>query len=144
MSDELKQDFVYNCVREYLQDLVRVLPSSIQKKKIGATDSLIKSFGFNAIKSGSGASGTLSFDESGRMVDMGVGRRHPIGSIESVSISLLGSNKTGMAEIKSKGRAPKKWYSPVVYARLNYLENKLMHGFSDAVREELLKMRNGI
>ncbi|MBN8833739.1 MAG: hypothetical protein BGO53_09010 [Sphingobacteriales bacterium 39-19] len=140
MSD-LKKAFILQSVEEYLRLVAEALPVSLRKKKIGITDELIRSIRTQASQQGEGAVGKLFFNESGRFVDMGVGRAHPLGGVKAVTVKLLSQKKEGIALMKASGRKPKKWYSPVVYAKLNYLENRLLHGFTEEAKKELEKMK---
>jgi hypothetical protein len=72
-----------------------------------------------------------TFDDSGRFVDMGVGRGH--------SIEDKAGKAAAMDQIeKRKGRNPKKWYR-IFFARLNALEGaigiKVMEKSVEAVKE---------
>lgn len=142
MSNEIKQEFILQSMEEYLQQLQGALPASIRKKKIGQTQDLINSIRTEAAKNGQGATGKLYFNESGRMVDMGVGRKYPLGGIKLVTERLLSSNKFGFTTSNKTMRKPKKWYSPVVYAKLDWLINKLLYGFSEEAIKSIKQMQN--
>lgn len=141
MQGDLKQTFILRAVQNYLDILMVALPAALKRKKIGVTDDLLNSIRTQASKSGSGAIGKLIFDESGRMIDMGVGRGNPLGGLKAVRETLLSTRQTG-TYLKAQGRKPKKWYSPVAYGKLGILENELMYGFTEEVKNELLKMGN--
>lgn len=146
MNGDLKQTFILHVMRETMDLMNSALVASIRKNKIGASNDLVNSIRTESFTSGQGAIGRLIFDEQGRMVDMGVGRKYPLGGIQAVTETLLSSNKEGIALVKKQGRRPKKWYSKVAYGKLEFLEKKLMYGFTEEARKELLKMqtKNGI
>jgi hypothetical protein len=138
--EDLKRRFILQAMQDYLDQLEQALPVSIRKKKIGKTQDLINSIRTRAAASGEGATGRLIFAAHGRMVDMGVGRRHPLGGIKKVTLTLLSQRKTGIATARDNTRKPKKWYSPVVYAKLEFLESRLLYGFTEEAKAELQKM----
>jgi len=144
MNGDLKQTFVLQCLKEYFDGLRTALPQSMRKTKIKTPEGLASSLSTTQSTAGQGASGSLSFPEHGRFVDMGVGRGHPLGGLQAVKISLSSEKKEGIAMMKTKGRRPKKWYSPTVYGRLEYLQNKLSFGFTEQAIAALKKMENGI
>ncbi|HRH60715.1 MAG TPA: hypothetical protein PL045_09110, partial [Chitinophagaceae bacterium] len=76
------------------------------------------------------SSGTLSFKEYGRFLDMGTGRGNPLGGLKSTRIALQAQNKEGLAQIK-KQRKRKIIYSRLAYGKLNWLIGKLLYGYTD-------------
>lgn len=140
MNGDLKQTFILHVVRESMELMETAVTAAIRKHRIGKTDELVKSVTTKAYASGQGAVGQLIFHEYGRMVDMGVGRKYPLGGIKAVTEELLSSPTTGTALVNNKRRA-KKWYSKAAYGKLDYMETKLMYGFTDAIREELKNLQ---
>lgn len=141
MNGDLKQTFILKCVQDYLQSVEVALQALIRRKNIGVTDDLVNSIRSRAYQAAAGASGDLLFKEYGRMVDMGAGRGHPLGGLAATKVELKASNTKGLALIKDKVRKPKKWYSPTVYGKLTYLQNKLLYGFTQEAIDQLKQMQ---
>ncbi len=92
-----------------------IFRDSLRTKKVGDTDELYNSFRHEIKRLAQGfLEGSHSFAVRGRFVDMGAGR----GSDQSLS----NKQSYNWTEGRSKGRKPKKWYSPAFYGRLNTLE----------------------
>ena len=94
-----------------------LLPLEVKKKRIGVTQSLEGSFADRVTTRETTVIAEQVFDDSGRFVDMRVGRGAPLGS--------------------PKGRKTKKWMR-LMFARLNALEGavgiKVMEGAVNAVK----------
>lgn len=112
--------------------------AEMRRLKIGVTDEGYNSMAYKVFQTGnSGAYSNLSFNEYLRMVDMGAGRGHPIGSLSAVGVSLQASKKQGLSFVKDKTRKPKKIYAKIVYGKLPHLTGKLLYGFTDEAIAEL-------
>lgn len=142
-SGDLKQNFVLKAVQQYISECEAALIKMIARKKIGNSNDLISSIRGTARMSGNGATAELLFKEYGRYIDMGVGRSHPLGGLAQTKLALKSRQYEGNAFIKDKKRSPKKFYSPTVYGKLTYLENKLLHGYTEEtiamLKQELSK-----
>ena len=73
----------------------------------------------------------LSFREYLRYVDMGVGKGHPLGGLATMKVTLQASRREGLSLVKDTVRRPKKIYSKAAYGKLTYLQNKLLHGYTE-------------
>src|SRR5690606_39153226 len=108
------------------------------RKRIAPTSSdLAQSIDYSTYMGGKGAGGALRFLQFGRMIDMGVGRAHPLGGLRATTVALKSSNQTGAVLQKSKIRKPKKFYSKIAYGNLNFLINKISHGFTEDMIKSL-------
>lgn len=138
---DLKRTFILRAVQQYVEDCEATFELLIRRKKIGVTDELLKSFRNKARGNGEGATGELIFKEYGRMVDMGVGRGQPLGALAKTRVALQSKSQSGLVFVKDKTRRPKKFYSPVIYGKLTYLQNKLLYGYGqeaiDSLKAEL-------
>jgi hypothetical protein len=139
MNGDLKMTFILREVQRYLDACIQTSKLIIARKGIGETDELVKSFSSQARNAGTGAVGELIFKEYGRYVDMGAGRGNPIGSLAKTKVALQSKNQEGIAFIKNRSRKPKKFYSPVIYKELNYLQNRLLYGYSQETIDMLKK-----
>ena len=129
MNGDLKITFIQQSLAEYMQSVTEGMRIAANRLKIGVTDEGIASLSYNVLQSGEGAAADLSFKEYLRMVDMGVGRGHPLGGLASTRSALESLNKkTG----KKSGRKPKKFYSKTVYGKLSHLQGKLLYGYTEA------------
>jgi hypothetical protein len=131
MYGDLKLTFMHKCLRDYNEEVMRLMALTMDRKNVGITDEGKRSLAYQALQEGSGAHSTLSFKEYLRFVDMGVGRGHPLGGLKSMSIALKASNKKGKAFVKDNTIKPRKIYAKVAYGKLNYLYNKLLYGFTE-------------
>lgn len=111
-----------------------LLPIEVRKRRIGYADSLVASFRDSVKTSGMTVTADQTFDDSGRFVDMGVGRGHSLESRGATSSILEGDAGRG----KKKGRRAKKWMR-LMFARLNALEGavgiRFMETAVEAVKE---------
>ena len=142
MNGDLKQTFVLNAVQEYLKACKEAMAILILRKKSVDTGELLRSLASRAKENGGGATGELLFKEYGRMVDMGVGRGHPLGGLATTRVNLQSRNQSGKVYIKDRVRKPKKIYSIVVYGQMIYLQNKLLYGYTEAAIASLKQMNN--
>lgn len=128
MVTEKANEEVVQLLEGWLRRTEEVLHGQIKKRGIGVTDSLADSIRTEMRRLAHGyLEGDLFFDETGRFVDMGVGRGHAIGS--------RGPLESSRGSI---GRKPKKWYSKTYWGRLNDLQGaigfKLMERVVETVR----------
>lgn len=128
MIAEQANEDVARLLAGWLERTETKLREQIQKRNIGVTDELVGSIASEMRRMAEGfLEGDLVFDESGRFVDMGVGRGHALGS--------RGALESTRGAI---GRKPKPWYSRTYYGRLNDLQGaigyKLMERAIDAVK----------
>lgn len=136
----LKQNFILKCLNEFNQSAIAAARAAMVKQKVNATGEGYQSFAYKVFQSGNnGAYSNLSFNEYLRMVDMGVGRGHPLGSLASVGVELQASKKRGLAYVKDKTFKPKKIYAKIIYGKLPHLTGKLLYGFTDEAIAELKK-----
>lgn len=111
-----------------------------QRMKIGVSNEGLQSLSYQALQLGSGGTARLSFKEYLRMVDMGAGRGHPLGSLTGMKANLLTSKFDGETILtRNKIRKPKKFYSKSVYGNLTWLENQLLYGFTEETIDSLKK-----
>jgi hypothetical protein len=143
MNGDLKLTFIQKCLAEYMQSVVQAIPIAAKRAGVGVTDAGIKSLSYEAFQLGAGGSANLSFHEYLRFVDMGAGRGHPLGGLRTMAVTLQASNRTGLVQVKDKMRKPKKIYSRIAYGKLNWFENKLLHGYTEeTIRTLKLEMQN--
>lgn len=114
----------------------QLFPVEVRRKRIGQTDSLVGSFEGRVRSSGTTIYSDQVFDDSGRFVDMGVGRGHGIEDRAGKEMMRMVREDTNHGG--GKGRKPKKWYR-IFYARLNALQGavglKMMERGVDAVKQ---------
>ena len=127
MYGDLKLTFINQCLQQYMTDVVDTMRIMFRKYKIGVTDEALKSLAHEELQ----RSASLSFKEYLRMVDMGVGRAHPLGGLKAMTVALQAQNKVGKVLVKDKTRKRKPVYSKTAYGKLTWLENKLLHGYTE-------------
>lgn len=128
----LKATFVQKSLANYMEDVIATMKIAAARAKVGVTDEAIKSLAYKAFQEGAqGGHASLSFKEYLRMVDMGAGRGHPLGGLAATTINLQASNRKGLAQVKDKGRKPKKIYSKIAYGKLTHLQNQLLYGYTE-------------
>lgn len=142
MNGDLKQTFILQNVQDYLRDVKSFMEISIARKKAIDTEALLKSVVGRARANGGGATGELLFKEHGRMLDMGVGRGHPLGGLKTTTVNLQSRKQSGKVFVKDNIRKPKKIYASVAYGRLIYLQNRLLYGYTEAAIAALQNMKN--
>lgn len=111
-------------VTQWTAILIDRLKKQIEKKKIGASGELLKSFVSNIIRNSDGNPQKIEvmFNFYGRFVDMGVGNGQPLsGAARSSSV------KERVAGYKR--RRPKKWYGPTRAAEERELAKILSREF---------------
>lgn len=121
---------LYNFVKDWGDKTERALISSAKKFKVRKTGGLISSISGETSPAGGKISFELSFDMSGRFVDMGAGR--------GASISERRAARRGKF-----GRNPKKWYGPAFYSRLNPLESGIGFKVMEAATQNIKTLQNG-
>ena len=131
MKGDLKQTFILQSLRTYMESVMASMKVMAGKMKIGVTEEGLKSLSYHAIQQGEGAAASLSFKEYLRMVDMGAGRGHPLGGLKSTRLTLASEKKIGLAQVKDNVRKPKKFYSKTVYGRIGWLQNQLLYGYTE-------------
>ena len=135
--------FQLQCLQEYNESVIATMKIAAKRAGVGVTNDGIESLAYQAAKRGEGAYSNLSFKEYLRMVDMGVGRGHPLGGLTTMKVTLQASHTSGLAQVKDKVRKAKKIYSKVAYGKLTYLQNKLLHGYTEETIAMLkLQMQN--
>lgn len=131
MYGDLKLAFVQRCLDDYMRRVVEAMRREIVKRNVIDTGELLKSLSYAVYQKavGDGSAG-LSFAEWGRMIDMGVGRGHPLGGLKATR-EALGED--------SKGRKPRKFYSPIAYGKLNGLMGDLLYGYTEETKAIIKK-----
>lgn len=120
--DEKKLAFIQTELEEWGEELDAELKDQLRKFKVGVSDDLFNSITHQVRQ----AKFFLSFNESGRMRDMGAARSQKANTkIESIG----GNNKA------FKGRKAAKWYSKTAYGRLNSLISRIMYGYQEVIPE---------
>lgn len=144
MYGDLKLTFQQNVLTQYLQEVKEGMAVLIKRYGAVETEHLLQSLSYHALTEGSGATGSLSFAEYGRFLDMGVGRGNPLGGLKSTRIALQAQKKEGEALIKKK-RKRKIIYSRMAYGKLTWLQNQLLYGYTEETIAMLKKnMENKI
>ena len=139
---ELKTAFILRELSKYNEEVIKAMKAAFKKAGVGVTEEGYNSLAYKSFQSGGGAYSNLTFNEYLRFVDMGVGRGHPLGGLRAVTVELQASRTRGLAHVKDKIRRPKKIYAKVAYGKIGYLQNKLLHGYTEetiaALKAELL------
>jgi hypothetical protein len=143
MYGDLKYTFQQKVLDEYLQDTAATMQTVAARMKVKDTERLIQSIAHSSLQAGQGASaGSLTFDQVGRFIDMGVGRGHPLGGLKATKVALL-SGRTGISQSKDRTRKPRKFYSKIAYGKLTWLENMLLYGYTEETIGMLKKQLEG-
>lgn len=138
MNGDIKITFIENALRRYFDEVKAAVRVLIRRQKVGVTEHLVNSLASRVFKESAGARGELLFDESGRFIDMGVGKGHKLGGLKATREAF--SKKNNNEGI----RKPKKIYSRVAYGKLTALENELLHGYTEeAIAQLKNEMTNG-
>lgn len=142
MPTDFKLVFIQKVLGEYLSDVQGTMAGQIRRQATD-TGALLQSLHSRMQGSAESPTGELLFHEYGRMLDMGVGRGHPLGGIKKVRVALQASRHVGTAQVKDKTIRRKNIYSRIAYGKLNYLENQLLYGYTEEtiknLKEELNK-----
>lgn len=120
---------IYNFVKAWGEKTADRLKQSAQSLNVRQSGGLIASIRAATLQTGKGVAFELSFNTSGRFVDMGAGR--------GASITERRASRRG------KYRKPKKWYSPAFYSRLNSLEGGLGFQIMEAATKNINSINNG-
>ncbi len=97
----------------------------LKKRGIGVTDELQQSLRQNMRRLAEGyLQGNITFDESGRFVDMGSSRGYSFGKRTSQG-TFDDSDRGTSFKRSARGRRPKPWYSKTLYGRLNDLQGAI-------------------
>lgn len=131
MNGDLKLTFMQQVLAQYHNDGIEAMQFAMKRMKIGVTSEAYNSFSYNVLMQGASATSNLSFREYLRMVDMGVGRAHPLGGLTTMRVTLQAQQKAGDVIVKNKVRKPKKVYSRIMYGKLTWLNNKLLYGYTE-------------
>lgn len=141
MNGDLKMTFIENVLRQYMDDVKATMRIALRRQNVGVTESLLHSIASRVLSEVAGAHGELLFDESGRFVDMGVGKGHKLGGLKATRAALRAAPPAGGG---GGVRKPKKIYSRIAYGKLNHLMNELLHGYTEETVAMLKKeMTNG-
>lgn len=131
MNGDLKLTFIQQILAQYMQECTAAIAAAAARAGVGVTGDAIASLSYEALQQDGGAVAKLSFKEYLRMVDMGVGRGHPLGGLKTMSVALRASNKTGLVQVKDHTRKKKPVYSKTVYGKLGWLQGKLLYGYTE-------------
>lgn len=127
---DLKQTFIQKCLTEYMQETIATIKIAATRAGVGVTGDAVKSLSYQIMQLQAGGTASLSFNEYLRMIDMGVGRAHPLGGLTTMKKTLQQSRAEGYSQVKDKTRKPKKIYSRIAYGKLSSLQGKLLHGYT--------------
>ena len=119
--------------------VIRAVQIDMQRRNIGKSGEAESSLSSTANENG----GRLSFREYLRFVDMGVGRSHPLGGLKRTKVALQASRQTGEILTKDNTRKAKKVYSKNAYGNLNWLQGKILYGYTEETIEMLKKELEG-
>lgn len=131
MYGDLKLTFIQKCTAEYMQSVIAAIKARASKLNVGVTNEGVNSLAYQVIAQNAGSKADLMFKEYLRMVDMGVGKSHPLGGLTVNKAVLQLSKNSGANIVKDNVRKPKKIYSKTAYGKLNYLIGKLSYGFTE-------------
>lgn len=141
--DSLQLSFVRQCLVDYNESVIETMKIAAKRLNIGVTGEGLQSLAYQALQEGGGAVSKLSFKEYLRMVDMGAGRKHPLGGLTEVTVALKTLSHRGTKQVKDGVRKPKKFYSKIAYGKLTWLENKLLHGYTEETINQLKQQLSG-
>ena len=127
----LKQTFIQRCLTEYMVETIATIKVAATRAGVGVTGDAVKSLSYQVLQLQAGGTADLSFHEYLRMIDMGVGRAHPLGGLTTMKKTLQASRDEGYSQVKDKTRKPKKIYSRIAYGKLSSLQGKLLHGYTE-------------
>ena len=131
MNGDVKTTFIQMALAEYNTRVIAGIKAMAGRLKVGVTNDAVNSLAYQTMVLCGGAKSTLSFKEYLRFVDMGVSRKHPLGGMEAMRVT-LSDKSSHYAQGKDKGRKAKKVYSKVAYGNLTWLENKLLFGYTES------------
>ena len=128
---DLKTTFIQRNLAAYMEQVQEAMKRAADRAGVGVTGDGINSISYEALQQGAGGAAKLSFYEYLRFVDMGVGRGHPLGGLQSMKVTLAASRKVGYMQVKDRVRKPKKIYSKTAYGKLGWLYGKLLYGYTE-------------
>ena len=143
MQDQIKLTFMQQCLRKYNESVIETMRIAAKRAGVGVTGEGLQSLAYKAVQEGGGAYSELSFKEYLRMVDMGAGRAHPLGGLRSTTVALQSRNYVGRVQVKDRVRKPKKFYSKIAYGKLTWLENMLLHRYTEETVEGIRRQLMG-
>lgn len=132
MEGDLKLSFIQKALKDYMTDVSQAMKQIIVRKNARDTDTLLNSLKFKTYQESAQGNADLSFAEWGRMLDMGVGKEHPLSGIAGTRNALNETRKKS-----ERTRKPLKIYSPIVYGKLNGLIGDLAYGFTEETIQSL-------
>lgn len=136
MTGDLQYKFIRTRLQGYLSDVASTMQVQMDRDGVQGTG-LRGSISSRITGDDSVQVGELIFDESGRFLDMGVGKGHPLGGVKQTKAAM---GKKG----RKPGRKRKVIYSAIAYGKLNFLENQLLHGYTEEAISALKNMDDGI
>lgn len=137
MQGDLKLAFVRKALEDYSRRVVEAMRRELVRRNIQVTGDLLKSLSYKVYQQSADGNTNIDFAEWGRMVDMGVGRGHPLGGLKATKEVLQAkAGKGGMI------RTPKKFYSPIAYGNLNGLIGDIAYGFTEETIAQLKQELN--
>lgn len=125
MYGDLKIAFVHKVLADYMQEVIVAMRRQIIRRDVRVTDELLNSLAYKVYQQAAQGNANLNFAEWGRMIDMGVGRAHPLSGLTATAEAIAEKSD------KHTGRKPKKIYSPIAYGKLNGLIGDLLYGFTE-------------
>lgn len=132
MDGDLKLAFQHKALVNYFRDVILAMQKRMARLKTKDSGDLINSLDYTTTDAQADTTGGLKFLEYGRMLDMGVGRGHPLGGIAATA-GLIAEQSD------KKARKPRKIYSPVAYGKLNGLMEELSYGYTEEAKAALIK-----
>jgi hypothetical protein len=135
----LQQSFILKALTQYNERVEAAMKRAMAAKNVNVTGEAARSIAYQVLQSGAGAESKLTFKEYLRFIDMGVGRGHPLGRLKKVRVELASRNAGGNVFKKDNVRKPKKVYSKTAYGELIFLENNLLHGYTE---EAIANLKN--
>lgn len=133
---DVKQRYIEQALAEYLHSVERVMDVVLSKSATDTGD-LKNSISSQVSKlTTAGGTAELKFKDYGRFIDMGVGKGHPIGAAaKNRDMVVLATN--GKIRNAKAVRKPVKFYSKIVYGKLNGLMQDLLYGLTEETIEKL-------
>lgn len=125
-SHAYEQEFLAHELNEWAKLVDERLKAQLDKKGIGISESLRRSLAYRIAAFGFKGKYSGIFNESGRMVDMGAGRKPKGLQSEANKLATIERAKGGK-------RHAKKWYSKTMYGMLNNLIYRIANNYSDFV-----------
>lgn len=137
MSLEFESTFIDHTLREWGALVDEKLKAALKEKGVGSTNELSQSIRFQ-IMPGSGThkgSYHLIFQEQGRFVDMGAGRKAK--GLQSET------NKRAVIDRSNRNsRKPKKWYSKTFYSQVGILVSRLSKNYAEYAAQQIKQQQS--